>query len=826
MGLFNQSPLVSIGKRLFSRGMAWGALVLLAWGGWGPARAGAAEANEAEAAAPVVAPAAGQSTAPAAGVALFQSGVRELLATRCLKCHGGEKTQGEFDLTTREGLLKGGSLGPAIVSGDASKSLLIKLVSHADEPAMPADEPQLADEHIAWLAAWINAGAGYDAPLSGALGPATPRPIPPERRDFWSFKRLAKHEPPRVSAGDWPRTEVDRFILAKQEAAGLGPSPVAERWRLIRRASLDLIGLPPTPDEVAAFVADSAPDAYERLIDRLLASPRHGERRARHWLDLARYAESHGFEQDDDRPNAYHYRDFVIRALNDDMPYDRFVRWQIAGDELAPAESDAWMATGFLAAGAHATQITANQAEKERYDELDDMVSTIGTSMLGLTIGCARCHDHKYDPIGQHDYYRLASVFTSTVRSNLDLDLDPHPAATRATRERWRGEHALLVAALAKFEAEELARRFESWLAGNPAPPSPAWLAPAIEAPISSGGAKWTAQPDGSWLATGPKPDFDSYTFTVRNVEGTLAHLRLEALADPSLPRQGPGRADNGNFALTDVRLSVTQGEGPTENRELRNARATHEQNGLPARATIDDDPKSGWAVDPRFGEDHAVAWDLATPLELDAETVLTVTLKFDNNLRHAIGRPRLSLAIPPRSPAISNSAAPARGSSRRRSRRPRCYMPMRWRFAPRSRSRPISAQKRIVTDLSPTTARPMAIGCGCGRRSTPITSRGPRRSTPWWRAKMFRRCGCARKGPTFIPTPSSSNVATSRKSKAPRRRVICECSRIRALAKTFGMRPRRSRKASRSPRRWTPNPPTPRISNPQVVAAPRSRGG
>src|SRR6266704_1409760 len=191
------------------------------------------------------------------------------------------------------------------------------------------------------------------------------------------------------------------------EAAGITPNPPVGKERLIRRVCFDLIGLPPSPEEIRAFVNDPAPDAYERLVDRLLDSQHHGERWARHWLDLARFAESHGFEHDYDRPTAYHYRDLVIKALNQDMPYDRFVKLQIAGDELEPDSPFAMTATGFLSAGVHATQITANQVEKERYDELDDMAATIGTSMLGLTIGCARCHDHKFDPIPQQDYCRL-----------------------------------------------------------------------------------------------------------------------------------------------------------------------------------------------------------------------------------------------------------------------------------------------------------------------------------------------------------------------------------------------------------------------------------
>ena len=217
----------------------------------------------------------------------------------------------------------------------------------------------------------------------------------------------------------------------------------------------------------------NSPDAFAKVVDRLLDSPRYGERWARHWLDLARFAESHGFEHDYDRPNAYHYRDFVIKALNDGMPYDQFVRWQLAGDEIEPNNPQAMMATGFLAAGVHSTQITKNEVEKQRYDELDDMLSTTSTAMLGLTIGCARCHDHKYDAIPQADYYRMLSTFTTTVRSEANLDVDPE--GYRKAKAKFDREHVPLVKALADYEAKELGSRFAEWeksQAGKPVPPT------------------------------------------------------------------------------------------------------------------------------------------------------------------------------------------------------------------------------------------------------------------------------------------------------------------------------------------------------------------
>ena len=351
------------------------------------------------------------------GLQLFTEHVRPLLIGQCVKCHGGEKIKGEFDLTTRDRMLHPGDEGPAVVPGDSKSSRLMKLIRHEDDPHMPEKKDKLSDESIAFIAKWIDAGAPYDQPLivksTVARGHAT---VTDEDRKFWSFATLKNTAPPEVKDAAWCRTAVDRFIIAALEGKGIAPNRMAEKRRLIRRASLDLTGLPPTPEEVAAFEKDGSPRAYENLIDRLLASPHYGERWARHWLDVARFGESHGYEQDYDRPYAYAYRDFCIRALNDDLPYDTFVKWQLAGDEIEPKNPLALAATGFLGAGTHATQITANQAEKERYDELDDIANTTGTAFLGLTVGCARCHDHKYDPIPTKDYYRFLSTFTTTVR--------------------------------------------------------------------------------------------------------------------------------------------------------------------------------------------------------------------------------------------------------------------------------------------------------------------------------------------------------------------------------------------------------------------------
>ncbi|HAA51129.1 MAG TPA: hypothetical protein DCE43_15540 [Planctomycetaceae bacterium] len=237
---------------------------------------------------------------------------------------------------------------------------------------------------------------------------------------FWSFQPL-RFTVPRGGESGWPSNSIDQFILRRMELANLRPSARADDEKLLRRVCFDLLGLPPTSGQRDLFLSDRRPDAWSRLVDRLLANPHMGERWGRHWLDVVRFAESYGFEHDLDNKNAYHFRDFVIRAFNDDMPFDRFVRWQLAGDELAPADPLARMATGFLAAGVHNADIAKVRVEQERYDELDDLVNTVGTSLLGLSVGCARCHDHKFDPISQEEYYRFVAIFERTVRGEMNL---------------------------------------------------------------------------------------------------------------------------------------------------------------------------------------------------------------------------------------------------------------------------------------------------------------------------------------------------------------------------------------------------------------------
>ncbi len=518
----------------------------------------------------------------------------------------------------------------------------------------------------------VGAVAAESAPSTN-LPPGHVRGLPPSispgkdrsrvtdaDREWWSFQPL-RWVRPVVRAEGAVRNPIDRFVLARLEAKQLKLSPPADRRTLIRRASFDLLGLPPTPEEVEAFERDPSPDAWPRLLRRLLDSPRHGERWARHWLDVARFAESSGFEHDYDRPSAYHYRDFVIRAFNSDLPYDQFVRWQLAGDEFEPDNPLALMATGFLGAGVFPTQITANEVERTRYDAMDDMLSTAGTAMLGLTIGCARCHDHKYDPIPTHDYYRMLATFTSTVRSEVELDLQPDE--NRRAREAYEREHAPLVGALEEFESKELPERFDRWLksgAALPAPPQWALLEPS--AIKSEAGATFRKLEDGSFLAEGKNGDRDVYTF-VADVRGTgWRALRLEALAHASLPRKGPGRAENGNIGLSRIRVfSSPIAGGPTNEIRLARARATFEQNKdhLSISAALDEKPGSGWAVDPQFGTNHAAIFEFEQAIGSAEGLRLEVRLEFSVNTRHNIGRPRLSVTSAEQ-PAFNEAAVPS----------------------------------------------------------------------------------------------------------------------------------------------------------------------
>ena len=511
---------------------------------------------------------------------------------------------------------------------------------------MPAKLPRLPDADLGHIKKWIDLGFVYDAPLVEQKDPAKEREVTDNDRQFWAFQPLSRTPVPAVKNAAWCRTDIDRYIVAAQEAKGLTPNREADRLTLIRRAALDLLGIPPTPEEVDAFVNDPDPNAYEKLIERLLESPRFGERWARHWMDVARFAESHGYEQDYDRPNAYFYRDFLIRALNSDMPYDQFVKWQLAGDELAPNIPDALMATGFLGAGAFPTQLTEDEFERARYDELDDMTTTTGVAFLGLSVGCARCHDRKYDPIPSRDYYRMAACFSSAIRAEMDLDLTPEENQKR--REMFEVTQADLAQKLVDFEQGPLPAQFKEWLAKfDPQTSLNAWEVLDFGAVKGSEGSTYNKLPDGSYLATGATPSLETFTLVAKTKRKAIRSFRIEALSHDSLPAKGPGRAPNGNFVLGDVTVSIADASG-SRNLTLTNPRATHQQNAgeLSIAASLTSGPTTGWAIDGGgIGKDQAAIFDFAEPVGAGDEVTLTINLAFRNgNPQHILGRMRLAI--------------------------------------------------------------------------------------------------------------------------------------------------------------------------------------
>jgi hypothetical protein len=336
--------------------------------------------------------------------------VAPILEQKCVMCHGGSVQRSGLDLRSEQTILRGGARGPAVVPGNLEQSLLYRLVTHKEEPGMPMGMARLPDSDTAEIARWIES---LPRDLEIAAEATVPvrqpgSPITDADRQFWSFQRPVRPAVPAVKNRSSVRNEIDAFILLRLEANGLSFAPPAEPQALLRRIYLDLIGLPPSPEELDKFLADPSDTAYEKIIDRLLDSPRYGERWGRHWLDLARYADSGGYEFDYDRVHAWRYRDYVIRSFNEDKPYDRFIREQLAGDQLNPADPAALIPTGFCRNGPSVDNATNEQT---RADELDDMVTTTSAVFLGLTVGCARCHDHKYDPIPQKDYYRMQAIF-------------------------------------------------------------------------------------------------------------------------------------------------------------------------------------------------------------------------------------------------------------------------------------------------------------------------------------------------------------------------------------------------------------------------------
>ncbi len=524
------------------RAVPLGLLVVLAWAGAGPA----AEVD-------------------------FARDVRPILEANCFGCHGAKKQTADFRLDDRARAIRGGSEGPAIVPGHSDQSALIRRVAGSGpEKAMPPKGPRLTTDQVATLRAWVDAGATW--PDEGKAG-----------SDHWAF--LAPKRPPVPTNRDpaWARNPVDRFVLDRLEREGLAPSPEADRATLIRRLSLDLVGLPPTIAEVDAFVLDARPDAYERAVERLLASPHYGERWGRHWLDAARYADTDGFEKDKTR-HVWFYRDWVIAAFNRDLPYDRFVIEQVAGDLLPGAGQDQAVATGFLR-NSIVNEEGGVDPEQFRMEAMFDRVEAIGKGVLGLTVQCAQCHTHKFDPISHEEYYRLFAFLNNDDEPSRLVYTPDEQMRVAAVRRRVAEAEAQIQASAADWR-----ERMDRWEDDRAKAPTPKWT--VVQAPfedISTGGQKYLPMPDGSFRAAGYSPTKHTAKVTVKVDLPRVTAFRLELMNDANLPAHGPGRSLWGTCALTEFKVDAGKDHKAVK---LARAAADFEQAETPLESYYED--KSG----------------------------------------------------------------------------------------------------------------------------------------------------------------------------------------------------------------------------------------
>jgi hypothetical protein len=481
-----------------------------------------------------------------------------------------------------------------------------------------------------------------------------------ESRDWWSLRPLVKPVPPvsRLPGYEhWAQTPVDQFILAKLREKNLRPSPPADRRTLLRRVTYDLTGLPPTLEELNAFVADETPQAFERVVDRLLASPHYGERWARHWMDVVHYAETHGHDQDRPRPNAWPYRDYLIGSFNSDKPYARFVQEQVAGDVLAPDDPQSIVATGMLATGpwdeSSLRDIREDTVDREiaRYIDRDDIVTTVMATFTSSTVHCARCHDHKFDPIKMQDYYALQAVFAGIDKAEREFDMDPRVSARRkqlladkASIPAWRktADPVLLTPALQRQVAaweERVAGGALQWTILDPATMK------------SANGATLTRQPDLSVLASGKRPETDTTSISAHTDLQGISGIRLEVLTDDSLPHKGPGRCDNGNLHLNEieVRAAPRDSLGDSKPVVLKNPVADFNQDGWTIAAAIDGNPKTAWGIYPQVSKPHRAIFEFDTPVGFPGGTTFIVALQQTHGGGHLIGRFRIAVTTAPK---------------------------------------------------------------------------------------------------------------------------------------------------------------------------------
>lgn len=569
----------------------------------------------------------------------FNRDIRPILSNNCFYCHGPDEKTQEADLRLDSFEAATRDLGgyAAIVPGKPDESELIFRIEDHEDPMPPKKSKKVVTkEQLALLRKWIEQGAEYES--------------------HWSFMPVEKRDPPEVKNASWSKNEIDRFILARLEAKGIKPSPEADRAILIRRLSIDLLGLLPDPKRVEAFVKDASPDAYEKLVDEMLASPHYGERWGRHWLDQARYADSNGYSVDGER-QMWPFRDWVIHALNEDKPFDQFTIEQIAGDLLENPTKSQLVATAFHR-NTLINQEGGTDPEQFRVEAAFDRVNTTGAVWLGLTLSCAQCHTHKFDPIQHRDYFEMYAFFNSgSDRNNSGKVISVSKGEMFGRSVEVEQPNRLPPEERAKlkkeWEAKEklrLSKVFEQ--SGKPT----RWAPINVTEASTSSGVALKETEFKSWLIQpGYKPK-DSIRVTAKVEAGKVAAIRLRVLPDPSLPKNGPGSAGNGNFVLT--RFDVSVRGKPVA---MASAFADHEQPGYGISGTIDQNPRSGWAINIGKGQKnvkmnapHEAVFLLSEAIDLNGNEPLEFTLHHELNDNYLVGN--FAIDVTADSPALPAS--------------------------------------------------------------------------------------------------------------------------------------------------------------------------
>jgi len=602
-----------------------------------------------------------QSDKPQAGgaPALFRD-VQPIFAQSCSGCHGAAEQMGGLRLDVKSAALAGGSSGKVILPGEAANSLIIKRLTGVGGMArMPMNSDPLPPDKIEIVRRWIDAGAVWPDTAAAT---------------HWAFIPPVRPAVPSPSRMDWVRNPIDAFVIARLDQESLRPSPEADRATLLRRLSLDLIGLPPTPAELDAFLADPSPTAWEKQVDRLLASPHYGERWGRIWLDAARYADSNGYEKDAPR-FVWFYRDWVINALNRDLPYNQFVIEQIAGDLLPNATQEQRVATGFLR-NSMINEEGGVDPEQFRMEAMYDRMDAIGKGILGVTIQCAQCHNHKYDPLTQEEYYRIFAFLNDTHEANVAV-YTPEQQRKRAEVFRRTQE----IEAGIQSRHPDWPQRMAAWEEQAKAN-QPAWvvLRPEVD-DISTGGERELPMKDGSMLALGYAPTKHTVKFIAKTDLPEIAAIRLELLNDPNLPNGGPGRSIKGAGALTDFRVESAPAETPDRAAPVKIARATADINlpetplepkfddkkgkrrvTGPIEFAIDGKDETAWGIDAGPGlrnQPRKAVFNFEKPVANPSGTVLNIYLKqdhgganSDDNENNNLGRIRLSVTSAPNATA------------------------------------------------------------------------------------------------------------------------------------------------------------------------------